>query len=214
MQLAMITLSQTENKLLMAKARESLRGFWGLAIGALIVYIVVFCVVGLFPVIGTIATYIIVGPMTVGGVRFTLAVSRKGRPEIGQLFSGFDRFGTHLAAYLLQTIFVALWTLLLIVPGIIAALSYSMTYFIIAEDSSISASDAITKSKKMMKGNKWKLVCLGFRFTGWFLLAMLSFGIGFLWVGPYMYVSYAQFYDDLKTAEDQSCAVVADAITV
>ena len=200
----MTTLSQTENKILMANARDSLRGFWGLAIGALIIYFLVFCVLGLFPVIGTIATYIIVGPMTVGGVRFTLSVSRREKPEIGQLFSGFDRFGTHLAAYLLQTLFVCLWTLLLIIPGIIAALSYSMTYFIIAEDSSISASEAITKSKKMMKGNKWKLSYLGFRFTGWFLLVMLSFGIGFLWVGPYMYVSYAKFYDDLKTVEDQS----------
>ena len=199
-----MTLSQTENKILMANARDSLRGFWGLAIGALIIYFLVFCVLGLFPVIGTIATYIIVGPMTVGGVRFTLSVSRKEKPEIGQLFSGFDRFGTHLAAYLLQTLFVCLWTLLLIIPGIIAALSYSMTYFIIAEDSSISASEAITKSKKMMKGNKWKLSYLGFRFTGWFLLAMLSCGIGFLWVGPYMYVSYAKFYDDLKVVEDQS----------
>ena len=210
----MMTLSQTENKILMANARNSLRGFWGLALGALVIYFLVFCVVGLFPVIGFIATYIIVGPMTVGGVRFTLAVSRKGKPEIGQLFSGFDRFGTHLAAYLLQTIFVALWTLLLIIPGIIAALSYSMTYFIIAEDSSISASKAINKSKKMMKGNKWKLVCLGFRFTGWFLLAMLSFGIGFLWVGPYMYVSYAKFYDDLKIIEDQSCEGVAEELIV
>ena len=200
----MTTLSQTENKILMANARDSLRGFWGLAIGALIIYFLVFCVLGLFPVIGTIATYIIVGPMTVGGVRFTLSVSRREKPEIGQLFSGFDRFGTHLAAYLLQTLFVCLWTLLLIIPGIIAALSYSMTYFIIAEDSSISASEAITKSKKMMKGNKWKLSYLGFRFTGWFLLAMLSCGIGFLWVGPYMYVSYAKFYDDLKVVEDQS----------
>ena len=200
----MMTLSQTENKILMANARDSLRGFWGLAIGALIIYFLVFCVLGLFPVIGTIATYIIVGPMTVGGVRFTLSVSRREKPEIGQLFSGFDRFGTHLAAYLLQTLFVCLWTLLLIIPGIIAALSYSMTYFIIAEDSSISASEAITKSKKMMKGNKWKLSYLGFRFTGWFLLAMLTCGIGFLWVGPYMYVSYAKFYDDLKVVEDQS----------
>ena len=200
----MTTLSQTENKILMANARDSLRGFWGLAIGALTIYFLVFCLLGLFPVVGTIATYIIVGPMTVGGVRFTLAVSRREKPEIGQIFSGFDRFGTHLAAYLLQTLFVVLWTLLLIIPGIIAALSYSMTYFIIAEDSSISASEAITKSKKMMKGNKWKLSYLGFRFTGWFLLAMLSCGIGFLWVGPYMYVSYAKFYDDLKAVEDQS----------
>jgi uncharacterized membrane protein len=201
----MTTLSQTENKRLMANARDSLRGFWGLAIGALIIYFLVFCVLGFFPVVGTIATYIIVG--TDDRWERLDSHSRyhaEGTPEIGQLFSGFDRFGTHLAAYLIQTLFVALWTLLLIVPGIIAALSYSMTYFIIAEDSSISASEAITKSKKMMKGNKWKLSCLGFRFTGWFLLAMLSFGIGFLWVGPYMYVSYAKFYDDLKVVEDQS----------
>lgn len=188
----------------MANARDSLMGIWGLSIGAQIVYILVFFVVSLFPVVGIIATYVMAGPMAVGAVRFTLSVSRREKPRIGQLFSGFDRFGAHLAAYLLQLLFVGLWTLLLIVPGIIAALSYSMTYFIIAEDSSISASGAITKSKKMMKGNKWKLVCLGFRFIGWFLLAMLSFGIGFLWVGPYMYVSYAKFYDDLKTAEDQS----------
>ena len=89
-----------------------------------------------------------------------------------------------------------------------------MTYFIIAEDSSISASDAITKSKKIMKGNRWKLVCLGFRFIGWFLLAMLTFGVGFLWVGPYMYVSYAKFYDDLKIAEDQNREGVTEALTV
>ena len=198
----------------MANARDSLKGVWGLAIGAFIVYFLVFCVVGHFPVIGNIATYIIAGPMTVGGVKFTLEVSRKGRPEIGQIFSGFDRFGTHLAAYLLQTIFVALWTLLLIIPGVIAALSYSMTYFIIAEDSSISASDAIAKSKIMMKGNKWKLVCLGFRFIGWFLMATLTFGIGFLWVGPYSYVSYAKFYDDLKTLDDQSWEGVSEPVTV
>ena len=66
----------------------------------------------------------------------------------------------------------------------------------------------------MMKGNKWKLMCLGFRFIGWFLLVMLTFGIGFLWVGPYSYVSYAQFYDDLKTLDDQSCKGEAEAVTV
>ena len=89
-----------------------------------------------------------------------------------------------------------------------------MTYFIIAEDTSISAFEAIKNSKKMMKGNKWKLVCLGFRFIGWFLLAILTFGVGFIWVGHYMYVSYAKFYDDLKNAEDQDREGVAEAFTV
>jgi uncharacterized membrane protein len=91
--------------------------------------------------------------------------------------------------------------LLLIVPGIIAALSYSMTYFIIAENDSIGSLEAITKSKEMMRGNKWKLFCLCCRFLGWILLCILTIGIGFLWLYPYMMVSFAKFYDDIKRQE-------------
>lgn len=70
-----------------------------------------------------------------------------------------------------------------------------MTFFIIAENDSIGPLEAVTKSKEMMDGNKWKLFCLGWRFFGWALLCILTLGIGFLWLMPYMVVSYAKFYD-------------------
>jgi uncharacterized membrane protein len=155
----------------------------------------------LIPVVGWIISILIGGPMSIGIAIFTLSFSRKQDAQLAQIFEGFQNFRVGLAAYLLIAIFVILWMLLLIVPGIFAALSYSMTYFIIADNNSIGSLDAITKSKEMMRGNKWKLFCLGFRFFGWGLLSILTFGIGFLWLYPYMMVSFAQFYDDIKRQE-------------
>jgi uncharacterized membrane protein len=88
--------------------------------------------------------------------------------------------------------------LLLIIPGIIAALSYSMTFFIIADDESIEPMEALKKSKKMMEGYKLKLFYLSIRFFGLALLCILTLGIGFLWLIPYTYVTMAKFYDDIK----------------
>jgi uncharacterized membrane protein len=90
---------------------------------------------------------------------------------------------------------------LLIVPGIIAAISYSMTFFIIADDRTISPLDAITKSKKMMYGYKWKYFCLCWRFLGWAILCMFTLGIGIFWLVPYVQVSVSKFYDDIKGGE-------------
>ena len=89
--------------------------------------------------------------------------------------------------------------LLLIIPGIIAALSYAMTYYIIVDNESIGALEAIRQSKEMMRGNKWKLFCLGLRFFGWSLLCLLTLGIGYLWLIPYMAISFAKFYGDISS---------------
>ena len=118
--------------------------------------------------------------------------------KIEQLFEGFRNFGTSILAYVLMVLFIILWTILLIIPGIIAAISYSMTFFIIAEDETIGAYDALKKSKEMMNGHKWKFFCLGFSFFGWFLLSIFTLGIGLLWLAPYVNVSYVKFYDDIK----------------
>jgi uncharacterized membrane protein len=95
-------------------------------------------------------------------------------------------------------LYILLWSLLFIIPGIIVAISYSMVFFILVDDPNIKITEALKKSKKMMFGYKWKYFCLGFRFIGWILLAALTFGVGFLWLLPYMQVSYAKFYDDIK----------------
>lgn len=189
---------KTENAVLMKMARESLRGKWGISIGASVIFLIITLVAQSIPRVGFLAYIIIAGPMTLGFVMFFLSISRNQGEKLEQLFKGFERFETSLKAFLLSSLFIFLWSLLLIIPGIIASLSYSMTFYIIADNSSIGAMDAIRKSKEIMMGNKWKLICLNFRFLGWALLSVLTLGIGYLWLVPYIQASTAKFYDDIK----------------
>ena len=193
---------RTENLVLMQMARESLKGKWAQAVGTYLVYIVV---VGAFsgtsrvlPLTG-IVSLILAGPMFLGITIFSLSLARNQDARIEQIFNGFYNFGKALGAYLLMLVFILLWSVLLVIPGIIAALSYSMTFYIIADDPSVGAMEAIDKSKIMMAGYKWKYFCLMLRFLGWALLCILTLGIGFLWLMPYMQVSVAKFYDDVKS---------------
>lgn len=191
----------TENVELMRMARKSLKDKWGLAIGGFLIYLLISIVfqvlVRVYPV-STLLMLIIAGPLAVGLSLFAISFARNENPEVKQVLHGFNRLGTSVGAYLLMLLFVFLWTLLLFIPGIIAALSYSMTFFIIADDDSIGAMEAIDKSKEMMYGHKWKYFCLSLRFLGWALLCILTLGIGFIWFFPYVYVTNAKFYDDIK----------------
>jgi uncharacterized membrane protein len=189
----------TDNATLMRFARESLAGNWGLAIGVCLVSTLITSgAQNLIPKVGWVAGLILSGPMGVGLFRFCLAIARRQRADFGMLFSGFNQFGTCVCAYLLMTLYILLWTLLLIIPGIIASYSYMMTRPISADNPDIRASDALTMSKEMMRGNKWKLFCLFLRFFGWALLCVLTLGIGFLWLMPYINISMAHFYEDVK----------------
>ena len=189
---------KTENAVLMKRARESLSGKWGLAIGTFFVYILIIVVAGRIPKVGFVVSLLVTGPLVLGMVIFSLAISRNTGAKFEQMFEGFKQFSRTLVAYVLVTLFVILWMLLLIVPGIIAGLSYSMTFYILADDRSIGVRDAMRKSKKIMDGYKWKYFCLQLRFIGWALLSILTLGVGFLWLIPYMQISQAKFYDDLK----------------
>jgi uncharacterized membrane protein len=192
---------KTENVVLMRMARESLRGKWGLAIGTFVVYLIIIgsiqVVARFFPLAGLLSL-LIVGPFVLGLAIFALSISRDQEARLEQIFEGFNNFGTALGAYLLMLLFTLLWTLLLIIPGIIAAISYSLTFYILADDNKIGPMDAIDKSKKMMDGYKWKCFCLGLRFFGLALLCIITLGIGFLWLMPFMQVTMAKFYDDVK----------------
>ena len=193
-----------ENKELMAEARASLSGNWGLAVGTYLVYIILVGSLQVIPVVGGVIGLFIAGPMAVGICIFTLGLSRDENARLEQIFEGFKNYGTVLGAYLLMVVFIFLWALLLIIPGIIAAIAYSQTFYILAEDDTIGSMDALRKSKEMMNGYKWKYFCLGLRFIGWALLCVLTLGIGFLWLSPYIQVSYAKFYEDLKTNQTVS----------
>ncbi len=191
----------TENADLMKNARTSLEGKWGLAIATFFVYMVIISAAQAlvdFEAVTSLATLVIAGPFAVGAAIFSLNISRGGEAKLEQIFDGFKNFATALVAYLLMFLFVFLWALLFIIPGVIAALSYAMTFFIIADDPQIRPRAALDKSKAMMDGYKAKLFRMYLRFFGWSLLCLLTFGIGFLFLFPYMYVSLAKFYDDVK----------------
>ena len=191
----------TTNLVLMKMARESLKDKWGIAIATFLIYALIIGIVQgsaeTYPFVNLILL-LISGPLSLGITKFTINISRNQEERIEQLFEGFSNFGTSTGAYLLTVLFTLLWTLLLIIPGIIAALSYSMTFYIIADDDSIGAMDAIDKSKKMMYGHKWKYFRLLLRIVGLSLLCILTLGIGFLWLLPYAQVSTAKFYEDIK----------------
>ena len=197
---------KTANSVLMKQARESLVGKWGLAIGVLVVYLFITVLFKSIPdkghypllLIMDLCNLLVSGPLALGLAIFSLSLSRNQNPKFSQIFEGFKRFGTAMATYILMGLFVLLWALLLLVPGIIACLSYSMAFFILVDDPSITARGAISKSKKMMYGHKWKLFCLGLRFFGWAILSVLTAGIGFLWLVPYLNISTVKFYDDIK----------------
>ena len=189
----------TANQDLMTLARRQLKGMWGLGVGVTIITFAISIGFSLIPHVGGVIDFIITGSFMIGIAMFYLTVARKQDvPRMGKIFAGFNYFGTGFVASLIMTIFVILWALLLIIPGIVAGLSYAMTYFILAENPQNRALDAIRKSKDMMKGSRWKLFCLGLRFIGWLILGILSLGIGFLWIMPYFWTSIANFYMDIK----------------
>lgn len=110
----------------------------------------------------------------------------------------FSDYVRNAVSILLVYLYTILWTLLFIVPGIIKGLAYSLTPFIVKDNPQLSPNQAINLSMKMMKGHKFDLFYLYLSFIGWILLAMLTLGVGLLWVIPYMQTSMAAFYLDVK----------------
>ena len=158
----------------------------------------------------SLATFFIGGAVRLGYCRFKLNLLYGYKASCNDLFSCFDNFGKAFVLNLLVTIYTILWTLLLIIPGIIARLSYTMAPYILLENPNMSASDAIRMSKQMMAGYKGRLFCLHLSFFGWAMLCILSCGIGFLWLSPYMETSDAAFYLEVSQPYRQYYGVPAE----
>ncbi|GLX70292.1 DUF975 family protein [Paenibacillus glycanilyticus] len=185
---------------LRTRARHSLQGNWGKSVLALIVYGLVGFLIGLLdliPVVGYIIQLLTSGALSLGLIIFFVGIARQEGPPISEIFGGFSHFIKAFCVYFFMTLFTVLWSLLLIIPGIIAYLSYSQAYYILQDNPDIGALEAIRRSKQLMKGRKWKFFVLNLTFIGWALLALLTFGIGFLWLSPYIFVTQAHFYDEI-----------------
>ncbi len=142
-------------------------------------------------------SFILTGPLTYGLMVFFRRL-REQTADIKDLFVGFKRFGDTFLLNLVTTVFIVLWSLLLIVPGIIAAFRYTMAYLIMTENPDMTALESITASKMMMEGHKMEFFNFAISFIGWFLLGIATFGLGFLYVIPYYNASKVEFYENLK----------------
>lgn len=133
------------------------------------------------------------------GVSWTLLKMTRGEAiSVGDAFYGFSDFWTAVKAFFFLTLFTTLWSFLFIIPGFVKSFSYSMTWFILAENKGMPVLEAITRSRKMMDGRKMDLFLLVLSFIGWFLLTALTLGIAGLWVYPYCYSTLANFYQSVK----------------
>ncbi len=149
-----------------------------------------------------VALFVLGNIIRIGYAKFNLElVDRQKEPELNALFGYFSYWKTVTVASLLQSVYVLLWSLLFIIPGIIASYSYTMTGYILAENPELTASEAIEQSKQMMSGNRWRLFCLQFSFIGWSILASLTLGIGNLWLTPYRQAAEAAFYREVSGTE-------------
>ena len=167
----------TKNQILMRQAKQMLAGNWGNVALATLIYMIIIGVVSC----SYVGQLILIGPISVGYVLFIMAVCDRRIVDFGNLFKGFDNFVQTLVAGLIYSIAVSIGMFFLVVPGIIISMGFGMTFFIMAEQPGISGVDA-----------------LKLRFIGWGLLAILTFGIGMLWLTPYVTTAGMNFYRDLR----------------
>ncbi len=159
--------------------------------GALYIFVAAIALAVVLFVLGSV--------VSVGYSKFNLdLLDRQKEPEFNTLFGYFSHWKTAALAKLLRAVYVLLWSLLFIIPGIIASYSYAMTGYILAENPELTPSEAIDRSKQMMSGNRFRLFCLQFSFIGWSILAALTLGIGNLWLIPYRQAATAAFYREIS----------------
>lgn len=167
-----------------AAARQALRDNWGIAAVATFLYLAIFSALS-STVVGCLIALLIL-PLEWGYEVMFLKKSRgESKLELGGMFRGFSDYGRILGTMILRYLYVFLWSLLFVVPGIIKSYSYSMTNYILNDEPELAYNTAIEKSMAMMDGHKFDLFVLQLTFIGWWLLfCILTFGIGFLWINP------------------------------
>jgi len=167
-------------------------------IGAFLVGSAIYIIIA--AVVMAVVYFVLGSIISIGYARFNLDLADRGNPAFEALFGYFSYWKTAAVSKLLQSVYVLLWSLLFIIPGILAAYSYAMTEFILAENPDLTASEAIAQSKEMMYGNRWRLFCLHFSFIGWDILSSLTLGIGNLWLRPYKQAANAAFYREISSS--------------
>lgn len=224
------------NAAINVRARELLRGRWGLPIGFCLLMFLFSMAASAVPYVGNLISILLAGALLLGQRIFFLNFVRGGQGNLEMMFWGFKKFGTALGSYLLvalittaiglaaalpgiilligaasmgsayeKDLLLAIGTITIAVPTVIAmtvvGLMYSQVFYVLADEHQAGAWNALKTSRQLMQGRKSKLFCLGIRYFGWSLLCILTLGIGFIWLVPYMHTGYSVFYDDLRAPQ-------------
>ncbi|MCH5155743.1 MAG: DUF975 family protein [Clostridiales bacterium] len=179
------------------RAWAALKGKWGtVAITYFIVMVVASICSGLSVfVIGGLLLLVLSGPIRYGESVQALNVMRGNKVDVSDIMSAQHRMGDTILAYFINGVYTFLWTLLFIIPGIIAAYSYSLTYYLMIDNPKLTPDEARRQSIKLMDGNKARLFKLHLSFIGWIFLSILTLGILLFWIMPYEQCAVAEFYD-------------------
>lgn len=197
---------------LKARARESLKGNYKESIKLFFLYFlvcigitVVFSIIeenieinGLLAFILAFIPTLVVYGLYPGFYSFFLKISRNEEVSCKELFKHRNLFLVTIGTTLMVSIFIFLGTLLFIIPGIIMTLSYSMIYFVILDNPEISVTEALEKSKDIMEGHKFDYFVLNLSFVGSYILSYFTLGLLLLWLAPYIMVTTANFYNEIK----------------
>jgi len=193
----MDTISSYKNR-----ALETLKGNWASAAVTTIFYGVIAgassaCVAHVVSGVETIWSLVLL-PLGWGFTVMFLDLVRGKKLDLTAMFDGYKDFLRIFCTMLLLGVYIFLWTLLLIIPGIVKGLSYAMTPFILKDNPEMKNDEAIELSMSMMHGHKADLFWLYLSFIGWAVLCIFTLCIGFIWLIPYFETATAHFYEDLK----------------
>ena len=200
------------------QAKEQLKGNVGSYFLIFLAYVGVSFAIGfvggllslIFPLLGTVAMYVALPPLMIGFYLVYLNGTYGDQPKVSVLFEGYKKeyFGKSIILFLLVAIFTCLWSLLFVIPGIIMAFAYSMSWFVLAENPNMTAREAIRESKEIMKGHKMEFFVLSLSFIPWILLVYVTLGIASIYVMPYMQLTYTNFYHNIKRQNAAAADVV------
>jgi len=159
--------------------------------------------IALAAIVMAVIYFVLGSVIETGYARFNMDLVDRKEAKLETLFSYFQNWKTLTVTRFLKGLYIFLWSLLFVIPGIIASYSYAMTGYILAEHPELTASEAIERSKEMMSGNRLRLFCLQFSFIVWGILCSFTLGIGNLWLIPYRQTAEAAFYREISGTEQR-----------
>lgn len=166
---------------------------------------------GLLSSLLSIAMSLLLFIVTVGYTKFMLNFINDKEYSLDQLWSYFGDWKNLATVWIHETIMIFLYFLLLIVPGIIKTISYSLVPYILVDDPNMSSGDVLDLSTKMMNGHKMDYFKLELSFIGWHLLAVLTLGILEIWIAPYQATAMTKFLSEVKSEYEKANSKTVEA---